>query len=515
MRKPSNRSLSKIACAFVAIVACDVSQAVYLNPQGLGEALVYPYYTVNGGQDTLVTLTNQGRDAKAVKVRFLEGYNSRDVLDVNVYLAVGDVWTAAVVADGNGAKLVTSDPSCTVPDIAGSAQHSVAFTTRAFDGSTAQGKDGGPTGLARVREGHIEVVEMGVVTGASAKALSPPPPPADNDDELPDLAGGSPTDCARLHTAWASGGYWSQDAATDLVAPSGGLTGSAMIVNVARGTVLGYIADALADFHLASKGLEHTASGALTPNLASATSLSASTYAAGAPSTLTFARGIDAVTAAFMAGTISNEFWTSPALGANSEWVITFPTKRFYTDPKYVGDHAIPPFENLFVAPGESCGTYFAFAEHDANAARVGNAHSDPFLGVKAPGFSTDMPLCHATQVITFRQNDDVDNPYDPTPKPPSRVLASNLVSWNFPFQFESGWARFGFGISTGHDAFTTADGQSFYGQPVTGFLAAQFVNGSVQGALANYTLALRHRTDARCEFTKAGSGGMASFCMP
>ena len=504
----------KTCCALLALAASGAAEAVYLNPQGLGEALVYPYYTVNGGQDTLFTLTNQGRDAKAVKVRFLEGYKSRDVLDVNVYLAVGDVWTAAIVANGDGAKLITSDSSCTVPDVAGTSSHSIAFTTRAFDGSTSQGKDGGPTGLSRVREGHVEVVEMGVVTSASEKALSPAPPPLDF-DEFPDLAGGSPTDCSRLHTAWASGGSWSQDATTDLAAPSGGLTGSAMIVNVARGTVQGYAADALADFHLSGKGLEHTPSDALPPNLTSATSLVASTYATGAPSTLTFLRGIDAVTAAFMAGTISNEFWTSPALGANSEWVVTFPTKRFYTDPRYVGDHAAPPFENVFVAPGESCGTYFAFAEHDTNAARVGNAHSDPFLGVRDPGFSTDMPLCHATQVVTFRQNDGVDNPYDPTPKPPSRMLASNLVSWNFPFPFESGWVRFGFGMSSGHEAFTAADGQPLYGQPVTGFLAAQFVNGSVQGALANYTLALRHRTDARCEFTKAGSGGMKSFCMP
>jgi len=497
------------------LAACGAVQAVYLNPQGLGEALVYPYYTVNGGQDTLFTLTNQGRDAKAVKVRFLEGYNSRDVLDINVYLAVGDVWTAAVVNDGDGAKLITSDPSCTVPDVAGSTTHSIAFKTSAFDGSGPQGKDGGPTARSRVREGHVEVVEMGTVTGASEKALSPTPPPADNDDELPDLAGGSPVDCSRLHTAWASGGYWLQDATVDLGAPSGGLTGSAIIVNVSRGTVQGYVADAVADLHVAGQGLEHTAPDALTPNLASATSLSASTYASGAPSTLTFGRGIDAVTAAFMAGTISNEFWTSPAVGANSEWVITFPTKRFYTDPYYVDDHAAAPFENTFVAPGESCGSYFAYAGHDTNAARVGNAHSDPFLGVRAPGFAPNMPLCHATQVITFRQNDGVDNPYDPTPNPPSRVLASNLVSWNFPFQFESGWARFGFGISSGHHAFLTADGQVLYGQPVTGFLAAQFVNGSVQGALANYTLALRHRTDARCDYTKAGSGGMDSFCMP
>ena len=59
---------------------------------------------------------------KAVKVRFLEGYNSREVLDFNLYPVAerrvdGGVSQTADVADGGGAQVSTTDQSCTDPDV--------------------------------------------------------------------------------------------------------------------------------------------------------------------------------------------------------------------------------------------------------------------------------------------------------------------------------------------------------------------------------------------------------------
>ena len=49
---------------------------------------------------------------KSVKVRFLEGKNSREVLDFNLFLSPFDVWTAAVSATGaGGAKATSADNS--------------------------------------------------------------------------------------------------------------------------------------------------------------------------------------------------------------------------------------------------------------------------------------------------------------------------------------------------------------------------------------------------------------------
>ncbi len=103
------------------------AQAVNINPDGLGQVLIYPYYTVNSGNQTLLSVVNTTDEAKAVKVRFKEGKNSREVLDFNLYMSAWDVWTAAIVDDGvcppeeecAAPTLYTTDTSCTVPYIYG------------------------------------------------------------------------------------------------------------------------------------------------------------------------------------------------------------------------------------------------------------------------------------------------------------------------------------------------------------------------------------------------------------
>jgi len=67
------------------------AQAVNIDPDGLGQVLIYPYYTTNGGNVTLLSVVNTTDEAKAVKVRFKEGKNSREVLDFNLYMSA---WTS-------------------------------------------------------------------------------------------------------------------------------------------------------------------------------------------------------------------------------------------------------------------------------------------------------------------------------------------------------------------------------------------------------------------------------------
>jgi hypothetical protein len=74
------------------------AQAAYQNPSGLGQALIYPYYTVqsSGGNayNTYVSVVNTTDRVKVVKVRFREGKNSREVLDFNLYLSPNDMLPA-------------------------------------------------------------------------------------------------------------------------------------------------------------------------------------------------------------------------------------------------------------------------------------------------------------------------------------------------------------------------------------------------------------------------------------
>ncbi len=94
----NKNSLTTAVIAGLAGVAgiANMASAVNLNPDGLGQVLLYPYYTVNAGQHTLLSVVNTTDVGKAVKVRFLEGYDSREVLDFNLFLSPFDVWTANV-----------------------------------------------------------------------------------------------------------------------------------------------------------------------------------------------------------------------------------------------------------------------------------------------------------------------------------------------------------------------------------------------------------------------------------
>lgn len=460
------------ACSFMP----QAAHAVFLSPNGLGQALVYPYYIANDRNSTLITLSNTTLSGKAVKLRFLEGYNGRDVLDLNVYLSPFDVWVAQVFQDGAGAAIASFDTSCTVPKVPNTAAEALHFSTASFDGSSPQGKDGGPTDLSRTLEGHIEVVEMGTVTGSSLVAIT--------------HVEGVPANCPSIVGAWQSGsGYWSQNAQTDIGPASGGLYGSAAIVNVALGTVEAYVAEALGQFYATGGDAQHTAPDSLAPNLASGTSDSSLTFPDDVPLVATFIRSVDAVSSVFMADAIFNDYLTSTGIAADSEWVVTYPTKRFYVDPYYVGATATAPFDAVF-SSSLSCSEvddYYHDREELSTSGGIGAGPPPPYSS-----------LCSETQTLTFRQGNDFP------PTKPSKVLGSNLIASNLASPFENGWATVDLahnfvGADSANHKLSTASGKTLTGQPVTGFLVSQFVNGNVGGALANYTALYRHKTHVSC----------------
>src|SRR5678816_2362699 len=98
------------------------ADALMLNPRGTGQVLIYPYYTVNAGYGTLLSIVNTTLHGKALKVRFHEGHDGRVVFAFNLYLSPYDVWVAQTFdtsADGSGgAAIATRDNSCTVPAFA-------------------------------------------------------------------------------------------------------------------------------------------------------------------------------------------------------------------------------------------------------------------------------------------------------------------------------------------------------------------------------------------------------------
>ena len=82
------KSLCAALAGIGALGAVGAAQAVNLNPDGLGQVLIYPYYTTRTSPagnvyNSLLSVVNSTASVKAVKVRFLEGKNSREVLDFN------------------------------------------------------------------------------------------------------------------------------------------------------------------------------------------------------------------------------------------------------------------------------------------------------------------------------------------------------------------------------------------------------------------------------------------------
>ena len=269
--------MNRLAALFLLAFAPALSQAVYLSPDGLGQALIYPYYTVQSANgdafNTYLSIVNHTRDAKALRMRLRESRNGREVGQFNVYLAPNDTWTAALVPDsGGGARLVSSDQSCT-----GSTAHSFALSTAAFTGANA---DGNGTDPSRTKEGFVEVLEMASITNAFVI------------DAVSHGTTGVPHNCGAVETALTS------SVSSPLRAPSGGLSGTLTLINVASGMNFTVNADALDQ--LASQPFFRVAPESYVDFNANEVDPVSVVIVGGQVYRSTWARGADAVSAALM-----------------------------------------------------------------------------------------------------------------------------------------------------------------------------------------------------------------------
>jgi hypothetical protein len=466
--------------------ASSVASAVALNPRGMGQVLIYPYYTVNAGQDTLLTLVNTSATAKVARVRFLEGYNGRTAFATYVFLSAHDVWTAAITqtADDGGAKLATADASCTFPAIPAG---TLPFTSDDYTGDNA---DAGPTSITRTREGSIEVIEAGdIVPGSAAET-------AITHVQYGTPGGGVPT------CTFATGAGAQPIDLADLVAPSGGLYGSGAIVNVVQGTFFAYAATSLVGFtdQVPVDDLTDATQPSLDQAHASESPTTARAYVpidGVGTVALDYDNGVDAVSAALMSSSISNDFLTDPGLGANTDWVITFPTKRFYVDDARYPGAPFSPFAE-------------AFGDVVAGVARVGYDDATTFDREElSPRDSGCGFICPGTSPNYFPYEVNVFGFLGAAPGTPSGVLGSVLSSFysSPPYlsaRSDEGWADIDlFSGDGGHvmpGTLSTGENVSIHGLPVIGFMVYNVVNANAQpGVLGNYGGAFAYRSTLAC----------------
>ena len=476
--------------AMVASVgAAGTAEAVYLSPNNTGQVLIYPYYTVQqtGGNawNTYLSVVNTTSQVKAVKVRVLEGKTSAEVLDFNLFLSPNDVWTAAIIpadATATGAgRIISADNSCIAPN-------QIGLTGQDFRNFQYAAGTGGSAlpgvGLDRTREGYVEMIEMGVITGTSATAVT-------------HNSAGIPANCPAVQPL--------SFVPSAISAPSGGLMGTGTLINVNNGQDAGYKADALEAW---SNVAQYSPPTSTTPNLANAlpavslvvnaggldvngASMRATAYLTdfGAAALSGVPAGARAVASVYMHSAVMNEYILDSATRSNTDWVITQPLKNLFV----TNVTAATPYTAVMTSGGacESIGfTYFNREEASATASGSDFSPTPP----AGPASS----LCWESNVLSIRNGAG----HMPTGIASGVLGSLNTTSVSVNSSFQNGWALLSFlganAVSGMSGALATSQrvvldqvgpvpatvstpgAVTFFGLPVTGFMIRNFQNGSL-----------------------------------
>lgn len=554
-----NKKVLPLAVSAAAAVSMGSAQAaMYLNSGGTGEALIYPFYSAENGNNTLVSVVNTV-DAntpgayKAVKVRILEGENSREVLDFNLYLSPDDHFSFAITAGEDGfGYLSTNDNSCTVPDI--KSVQPVKFREYEYRNDKvvsdpAKATDYDNTGPERTLSGYIEIIEMGQLDPDSPAIIDKAKTGAINAAKsITHSAAGVPANCATLVAAWSKTddvlGQWRADAAGATgksIADSefltnwtgGGLYGYGVVINVENGTAFGYDATAIADLVTATESgyTMHYLPGDKQPNLADkAISTQAIVVDGGNSATVDFVAyegatvgsaqvaRLQAVNSLMMTTEVMNDYVTDASIGAETDWIFTFPTKGFHVASFPTAE----PFSEVWSGQSACEPTVITLVDREEANPPPPDKESDkpdfsppPPPTPGTPAKNDDVPLCFETTVMQVAAESATN----------SDNLAFGINSW---LDAEDGWATIKFaqpddatmdskldacyGVVNGTKTDQAKAGAAecvrriqgdkagtavtLDGLPVVGFAVQKYVNGALaSGTLSNYAASIGHKT--------------------
>lgn len=485
-----------LAMAVAGALAASSAQAVNLAEDGLGDFIISPYYTVRDGFQTYINVTNTSEETVVFKIRFREHYNSRDARDFNVILSPYDVWTAAVILneDGDAARLVTHDRTCTAPiSIRNSG---IDFTNFMWAGAN---EDGGPTGLERTMEGYFEIINM----GHDAEQTG-----VDNDTDIAYNAkhvNGEPRDCNAVEQEFVNGGIGDFALFDE---PENALKVSVAILNVNDGLGFAVNPTVLANFYNPDP-VVNPQDQASDLNLVRAPSKSTPNVTDVTPRTSTIQTNTvgvtinsdwslpadesaaDPVTALLMRNNIINQFRVEDGQ-ADTDWVITLPTKNYHVDPMEVGLVVRDPFVEIFDGEGDDVAAGSCFQVMYNFWDREEETVDDPGQITPSPEVPGADPneLCREVNVIEFGQG--VLSSFEPTNLDETRP-------------FDMGWLRIDLGpfdgdLAKGGDSAVEGEydlsddlGVRYEGLPVIGFAIQNLDNWSVGNELVQYGFAIDH----------------------
>jgi hypothetical protein len=452
MNTLTKKSLHVALAGLGTLGLAGAANAVMVNPNGLGQVLIYPYYTVRSPAgagvaqyNTLLSIVNTTNSVKAVKVRFKEGKASKEVLDFNVFLSPKDMWTAAVEPDGaDGAQISTTDTSCTIPSFGGAAQK---FRTTLSAADIIGG------GADRVTEGYFEVFEMATYSPSDPVAVGAT------------HSSGVPANC---------GAVTDTSAAVAPRAPNGGLSGGATLINVLTGDAFTEDATALTQFQPSTGAGAYFTTGSPLPNYDNAVpAVGAAVNGSGQIISGAFATGSLAVTAALQKSFVGNEFVLEKSTLSGTDWVITFPTKGDLVTETA----ATLPFQNKLGKSGACDDTVVTTWDREEGKITPGGPDFSP--SPKPTGFA----LCWEVNIISFK-NDKASGI--------ANVLGS-ANNYTLSTPFANGWGSLTFragaiNVASAIASFDPVTGgaaipapsTTFSGLPTIGFAAQTFVNGTL-----------------------------------
>lgn len=286
-----------IASVSVSSAQQTADRPLEVSPSGTGSAAILPLYTMRDGFDTLVSVysgatTYSSAVSHAVRLRILDQQGDLQ-LSANIYLSrhASSAFAMTRAASGDPEVRFSADACVLLPD--GPVQPNVPVP---LDEDT----------------GYIELFSMG--------HAGPP---------LGELV----QNCDELQQFWTDGN-WADEPAYEMLAPTNALKVAASLINVDRATMYSVDATHLRNF---SSVVQHTPPTSETPNLSSAHAPSPDDAA------LTRSRNcfsedcvvddwdtpIEAVRAALTASRLYGEYVTSPSVNGRTEWVLTYPARRY------------------------------------------------------------------------------------------------------------------------------------------------------------------------------------------
>ena len=218
-----------------ATLGATNATAFELTNGGVGHNLIVPYFTAQDGNMTVLHVVNTDTaNGKAVKVRFRGAANSDDILDFQVLLSPGDVWTGAVTAGADGvAQLTTADGTCTVPQL-------TKGVAQSFDTSRLSAANK----AAGTREGYVEIFNMADIPDLDA--YGSPAGKSALFKAIKHVGGVAPCTASVIDTALLKTDYIEATAAAaGFATPTTGLMGDWYIINVAKTTTFSGGATAL------------------------------------------------------------------------------------------------------------------------------------------------------------------------------------------------------------------------------------------------------------------------------